>query len=430
MTVLAEGLQVTPTIRLVKPLGAGGMGSVWLARHTRLHSDVVVKFLAMRLVADEISRARFAREAAAAAQVRSPHVVQIFDHGVTDEGMPYIVMELLEGRDLSQLLRERTLQPVELAHVIEHVTLALQRAHERGIVHRDIKPSNIYLCDMGGDDPFVKLLDFGIAKGTGEDLTTTGQLLGTPSFMAPELLHREDADVRSDIWSLGVVAFRALTGKMLFTGQSVGQLMGAILNAPITMPSTLRPDLPLEIDEWFAKACHRDPEKRFQTPREMAEALWLSLGVSKPPTSRAGFGVPRSAPDAVTEAMTTGTLRSTIGSRATFPPPRSRKRWLIGGVALLATFVISSWRLSVAMEAPTQVKDLERSMVGAARASSLASVRLFALELTPPNPPPPSASAAPAEKPKSGAKAPRPQLGAAAPAAKPAPKPAEDDLGF
>lgn len=279
MTVLAEGLQVTPTIRLVKPLGAGGMGSVWLARHTRLHSDVVVKFLAMRLVADETSRARFAREAAAAAQVRSPHVVQIFDHGVTDEGMPYIVMELLEGRDLSQLLRERTLQPVELAHVIEHVTLALQRAHERGIVHRDIKPSNIYLCDMGGDDPFVKLLDFGIAKGTGEDLTTTGQLLGTPSFMAPELLHREDADVRSDIWSLGVVAFRALTGKMLFTGESVGQLMGAILNAPITMPSTLRPDLPLEIDEWFAKACHRDPEQRFQTPREMAEALWLSLGV-------------------------------------------------------------------------------------------------------------------------------------------------------
>ena len=424
MTDLAAGLEVTPTIKLVRPLGAGGMGSVWLAHHARLNAEVVVKFLAMRLVADDTSRARFSREAAAAAQVRSPHVVQILDHGVTDAGMPFIVMERLEGRDLAQLLRERTLEPAELAHVLEHVSLALERAHSKGIVHRDIKPANIFLCDMGGHDPFVKLLDFGIAKGTGEDLTTTGQLLGTPAFMAPELLHREDADARSDIWSLGVVAFRALTGKMLFTGQSVGQLMAAILNAPIPMPSTLRPELPAEVDVWFARACQRDPELRYQTARDMAEGLWLALGMSKPPTSRAGFGVPRSSPEAAaTEAMTTGTLRSTVGSRSVAPP--RRKRGLLWGALSAATTVglLSIWLVSTQF-GNTPPPALNKAAVAAARLASLSAVRVREAELAPP---PGSASAVTdTPKPKPKARPTRPKR----PFAAPPKQPPDDDLGF
>ncbi|HMR75314.1 MAG TPA: hypothetical protein PKD61_09380, partial [Polyangiaceae bacterium] len=183
---------------------------------------------------------------------------------------------------------------------------------------------------------------------------------------------------------------------------------------------------PLEIDEWFAKACHRDPEKRFQTPREMAEALWLSLGVSKPPTSRAGFGVPRSAPDAVTEAMTTGTLRSTIGSRATVPPVPSRLRWVLVGAALLGTMALSGWALSVALEPTPTVERLQRSMLGAARATSLVSGRLSPLELTP--------KAEPAdEKPADEMPVAKPTVKPARPthaAPAPKPKPAEDDLGF
>ncbi len=423
MTDLAEGLEVTPTIKLVRPLGAGGMGSVWLAHHARLNAEVVVKFLAMRLVADEVSRARFSREAAAAAQVRSPHVVQILDHGVTDAGMPFIVMERLEGRDLAQLLRERTLEPTELAHVVEHISLALERAHSKGIVHRDIKPANIFLCEMGGHDPFVKLLDFGIAKGTGEDLTTTGQLLGTPAFMAPELLHREDADARSDIWSLGVVAFRALTGKTLFTGESVGQLMAAILNAPITMPSALRPELPVELDVWFARACQRDPQQRFQSAREMAEGLWLALGVSKPPTSRAGFGVVRSSPEAATEAMTTGTLRSTVGSRSVAPPKR-RRGLLWGALSAVVTLgLLSIWFVSTQLgDAPPP--SLNKGAVAAARSVSLSAVRLRKAELAPP----PGSGSAATEMPKPAPKA-RPSR-PRRPIAAPPKQPPDDDLGF
>jgi serine/threonine-protein kinase len=162
------GDQITASIRLVRELGSGGMGSVWVADHAALQTQVVVKFMHVQLTGDRDSVLRFSREAAAGANVKSPHVVQVLDHGIAPDGAPFIVMELLEGSDLAAHLERNGPMPLaEVDHVISQTCKALARAHERGIVHRDIKPQNIFLTNVGGGEPFVKVLDFGIAKASG-----------------------------------------------------------------------------------------------------------------------------------------------------------------------------------------------------------------------------------------------------------------------
>jgi serine/threonine-protein kinase len=312
-----EGTPVTASIRLTRRLGAGGMGSVWIARHAALGADVVVKFLADRLAEDPTSRARFSNEASAAARVRSPHVVQMLDHGVTEEGHPFIVMELLDGHDLGRVLkRVGRMAPLEVAHVVEHVALALKKAHSQGIVHRDIKPSNVFLCDVGGAQPFVKLVDFGIAAGDWGQLTTTGHAIGTPSYMSPEQLGGESVDFRADLWSLGVVAFRALTGSVPFERPSITELMGAILHAPMPKLTALVPELPPALDSWFLRACARDPKSRFLSATDMAEALWAAVGAPKPLSSSPSHSQPLVSPSGQepgpTEVLTDGTLRSQV----------------------------------------------------------------------------------------------------------------------
>lgn len=190
------------------------MGEVWLADHLSLRTQVVVKFLGPLVAQDPANLARFQREAAAAAQVRSPHVVQTFDFGVSPEGVAYIVMELLEGRDLSQVLRDRTLSLVEAAHLVEGVARALTKAHERGIVHRDIKPANVLI----GADGKARLADLGIgavAAPTGSAVQTTA-LRGacTPLYASAQQLRGEEAHPRDDVFALGVVWYQLLTGQL------------------------------------------------------------------------------------------------------------------------------------------------------------------------------------------------------------------------
>src|SRR5262249_30549614 len=202
---------VGANLRLVKLLGEGGMGSVWIADHTTLKTQVAVKFMAQALASSAEAVERFAREASAAARIKSPHVVQVLDHGFTSERIPYIAMELLEGEDLGvRLERLGRIGLSETTTIIAQACKALSRAHSLGIVHRDIKPENIFLTEIDGE-LVVKILDFGIAKqtqATGLGMTTTGTMVGTPYYMSPEqVVSAKAVDSRSDLWSIGVVAY-------------------------------------------------------------------------------------------------------------------------------------------------------------------------------------------------------------------------------
>jgi serine/threonine-protein kinase len=277
------GMIISSNVRLLRPLGEGGMGSVWLAEHLSLRTSVVVKFMAPQLVQSAEAVARFSREAAAASQVKSPHVVHMLDHGVLESGSPYIVMELLEGRDLEEHIRTNgRLDPRDVVAIVAQLARALAKAHERGIVHRDIKPSNIFLCDAGGGELFVKLLDFGIAKsvegGLSGGTTRSGSFLGSPFYMSPEqVVGAKTIDWRTDLWSLGVVAFEALTGEKPFVAETVGALALKIHRDPIPAPSSIHPALGPSVDAWFAKACAREPGARFGSAREMADALVVAV---------------------------------------------------------------------------------------------------------------------------------------------------------
>jgi serine/threonine-protein kinase len=253
------------------------MGSVWIADHLALGTQVAVKFMSAACAEEAELAERFRREAMAAAQIKSPHVAQVFDHGIAADGAPYIVMELLEGETLrGRMLRPRRMSPAEVARVVGQVAKALGRAHQLGIVHRDIKPDNIFLLDVDGD-LFVKVLDFGVAKQAVDGnlgMTSTGSILGTPLYMSPEqLLSAKHVDHRADLWALAVVTYHALTGQLPFTGETLGALSVAVHAGVFTPPSAHRPEISPEVDAWMARALARAPEERFGSAKEMAGAL-------------------------------------------------------------------------------------------------------------------------------------------------------------
>jgi serine/threonine-protein kinase len=315
---LAAGVVVADRFRLERPLGQGGMGAVWRAQHVGLHIPCALKFIHAHAAASAEVRERFEREARGAAQIRSPNVVQILDHGVW-EGTPYIAMELLEGEDLSQRLkRQGMLDFPEVVSIVSQVARALGRAEAAGLVHRDLKPANIFLV-RDDDREIAKVLDFGVAKsltpaGLGEARTETGTLLGTPYYMSPEQAQGTRAlDHRSDLWSLAVITFQCLTGELPFRSEALGDLLMKIMMAPLPVPSEVAP-LPPELDAWWARAAARDPAQRFQSAKELAEALALALGVTRdrgdaavdtaprvPPTARSAPALPADSPSLLTD---------------------------------------------------------------------------------------------------------------------------------
>jgi serine/threonine-protein kinase len=276
---LAPGDVFAGKYRLERQVASGGMGFVWRAWNTQLDIPVAIKVMAASVADSPDFVARFELEAKVAAQVRNPHVVSIYEHGV-HEGLPYMVMELLEGEDLSQRLkRERRLTMVATAHIVRDMCKALHRAHELAIVHRDIKPANVFLC-RHGDEDLVKVLDFGIAKRTlgGRELTATGEMMGTPSYMSPEHIRAsKHVDHRADLWSVSVIAYRALSGQLPFTGQILDVVDG-ILNSAAPAPSTFAPDLSPAVDAFFARALARNLDDRFQSARDLSEALGKLVG--------------------------------------------------------------------------------------------------------------------------------------------------------
>src|SRR5580704_8971012 len=277
MLSVEENQLIAGRYRLTRALARGGMGSVWVARHLQLDLDVAVKFMAPEYASSADARSRFEREAKASAQLKSPNVVQVHDYGVED-GTPFIVMELLDGEDLElRLGREARLSPAGTAADLVPVCRALRRAHEAGLVHRDLKPGNIFIT-RSGEDEIPKILDFGIAKVQGAMLvgssTKTGALLGSPHYMSPEQVRKSSAvDHRSDLWSVGVIAFRCLTGELPFPGDEIGDVLVGICAEPVPLASGATPGLGPEVDAFFDRALAREADRRFQSARELAEAL-------------------------------------------------------------------------------------------------------------------------------------------------------------
>lgn len=273
------GKMVTSNLRLVEQLGEGGMGSVWVAEHLGLDTRVAVKFIAADLATKNDNMiTRFKREAAIAAKIKSPHVVHIYDHGLTHDGTPYIAMELLEGESLAARLKRQPVMSLrDTAVVVSQTAQVLSHAHRLGVVHRDIKPANLFLA-RSGYDIFVKVLDFGIARQvdaiTDVSVTSTGAMLGSPLFMSPEqFTSAKGVDGRADLWSLAVVAYRALTGHDAFHGETLGQVMMAVMQRGYRAARSLHPQLPGEIDTFFARAFATHVDQRFQSAEELASAL-------------------------------------------------------------------------------------------------------------------------------------------------------------
>ncbi|WP_438040040.1 protein kinase domain-containing protein [Sorangium sp. So ce128] len=275
---IAAGQVLSERYRLIRPVGQGAQAAVWVAEHLALGTHVAVKLIDLELAKQEDARERFRREATAAAQLRSAHVVQIIDHGIDGE-QPFIVMELLEGEDLfDRLARRHRLSLQETSKIVTQVARALTRAHGAGIVHRDLKPENFFLC-ANEDDEIVKILDFGIAKVKGQgkrvaQRTSVGTLMGTPHYMSPEQVKGlREVDYRADLWALGVIAYQCVTGELPFDSEGVGDLLIKISLGEIPVPSRANPELPPSFDGWFARACDRDPSRRFSSARDLAESL-------------------------------------------------------------------------------------------------------------------------------------------------------------
>jgi len=281
---LSEGAVIANRFRLVRLLGKGGMGEVWAAQHTSLDIPCAVKFIHAESAEKVDVRTRFEREAKAAAQLRSPNVVQILDYGVFDN-TPYIAMEYLEGEPLNvRLKRRRVLDAHETYRIVAGVGKALGKAHVAGIVHRDLKPENVFLVP-DDDTEVAKVLDFGVAKHTAtlDSNTKTGALLGTPYYMSPEQAQGVKAvDHRADLWSLAVLTYRCLTGELPFKSQALGDLLIKIVTGPVSVPSHVAPQLPEGFDGWWLRAAERDPDRRFQSAKEMVGALGLALNVTSP----------------------------------------------------------------------------------------------------------------------------------------------------
>ena len=350
--------------RLVSELGRGGMGAVWLAHNVHVERDVAIKLILPEVLKNPEIVARFRDEARVAARIGHAGICDILDFELTPLG-PVIVMELLRGENLGQRIsRERRL-PVHFAvGVICHALVALEAAHRAGIIHRDLKPENLFLHQTGAAPMVVKLMDFGISKFTdrASALTASGVIMGTPEYMAPEQIHgAANADARTDIWAIGAVLYKALTGEDAFTGHSMPAILLAITTAAPTPITAYADDVSPELAAVILRCLEKAPAGRYQSARELALAL-------------APFA------DAERDALRFGslpTLHSSVGpyplpaappvghTVPAVPVPVQRSRWprRLLGLTLFGVCCYGTWRYA------SQRPDLARHEATAATPS-------------------------------------------------------------
>ena len=320
-TSIQKGVVVNGKYLVGNVIGEGGVGIVYEAQNLELDEKVALKCLRPEVLVDTAMVARFAREAKAAASIKSEYVATVHDVGTMQDGAPYMVMELLDGKDLGAVVQERgVLGPRASTEYALHVCEALAVAHAKGIVHRDIKPENLMLTERTGGMRIVKVLDFGISKAaltgsifrTDLPLVKTVNLMGTPLYMSPEQVRSSDTvDVRSDIWSLGMVLYELLTGTTAFSASSITELCAAILESSPQPIELHRKDLPSGLVDVIHRCLEKDPTRRYQNVAELAMAL-MPFG-----PKRARLNVER----AVAVLQGAGMLDTGVRVLSTMPPP-------------------------------------------------------------------------------------------------------------
>jgi serine/threonine-protein kinase len=260
------------TYEVERHLGRGGMGDVYLVRDTVIRRPAALKTIRLdtELGSQQVieMRQRFYREAQTAGMLNHPNIVTVYTAG-EDLGMSYIVMEFFEGQTLAQIMKKGRLSTAQIKHVIYHAAQGLGYAHENGVFHRDVKPDNIMVSKTG----VVKVMDFGIARVVDSELTKTGSVMGTPSYMSPEQVNGEKIDARSDIFSLGVILYELLTGKKPFSGETMQSLMFAIIKSTPERPSVVDGKVHASWDEILRKALAKERDDRYPSVKEFAQAV-------------------------------------------------------------------------------------------------------------------------------------------------------------
>jgi len=338
---------------ILKKLGEGGMGTVYMCEHATIGKKFAVKVLSYELAHKEDLRERFLQEARAASMISQENVVEISDFGDTPDGSVFFVMEFLQGEDLSDTVKDHGRLPwARVKPIMIQICRALGAAHDAGIIHRDMKPENCYRIKRGKNDDFIKVLDFGIAKVTSEDetegkgLTRTGMIFGTPEYMSPEQAQGAKPDHRVDVYAVGVIMYELLTGRVPFTADTfMGILTKHMFEVP-EAPSSVVPDadIPPEVEAIILKAMQKDRELRFSSMAEMAEAIEavgtgaaavnvVSENIARPSTGEMAFTGGRPTPMPGTMPPVTAQYQE---------PAKSNKGLvigIIGGLALVAAGV-------------------------------------------------------------------------------------------
>jgi len=301
----AARAQEMGSYQLVEKLGAGGMGEVWSAHHRMLARPAAIKLIRRDLGAGAAAE-RFEREAQVTSALKSPHTVELYDFGISDEGTVYYVMELLDGLDFEALVQEHgSLPPARAVHFLKQVCHSLHEAHEAGLVHRDIKPANIFACRHGLDFDVAKVLDFGLVSLQRDPertlLTDAHSVPGTPAYLAPEIARGEAVDRRADLYALGCVAFWLLTGRRVFEADSPLQAAIAHVEREPEAPSSVNPEVPKALDDLVLGLLKKQPDERPATARAVSDALCTLEGV--PTWSE-------------TQARQWWTVRKRVGARA------------------------------------------------------------------------------------------------------------------
>ncbi len=383
--VPAPGSIFASKYEILDVVGRGGMGVVLSARHARLEQTVAIKLLKPELLSDAEARERFEREARAAAKLTSAHAARIFDVDSTADGVPYMVMELLHGRDLGTIFNEHARQgrPLEVTDAVDWVLqacIAMAEAHAAGIVHRDLKPSNLFLAETSSG-PMVKVLDFGISKlvldQEAKELTVTATVLGTPNYMSPEqIMGRKQVDARADLWSLAVILYRALTQNFPFSGAHPTALAVAIAREAPTPVDVHGAILPEGLAQAIMRGLEKDPDARFQSAQELAAALakYGSGRWNMPSSPFLRARTPALGSAAIAAAASAAPVLSrdaptvTANTAAPVVPqaPSHARRFILVPVAAMVVAVVataSAYRLHVARQTPEPVEPTAPTIV-------------------------------------------------------------------